>query len=535
MSASDLGLIRPPSAVTARRPAGSMRWLVGYATLGLIAGALALLTIRSAPQPTAIAFAVVLFGAVCIVARPTVGVYLTVFLTVVGDAQLAWWYPFIKNLSSPESVLYVHDAFIVSPLELYLVLTAVVWLLGRLDVNRPPFERGALLWPVMAFAGLAAVGFAVGVGTGGDLNVALWEVRPIAYVPLLYVLATNLFTSRRQYRMLLAVAVAAIALESIHALYVIFTASGPEADRLAGLGYLEHSASLHANTLIVWLAAMAAVGERAFGTKLALATVAIPVGIAYLYAERRSAVVALLAALLLVAIVLHRHRRAAFWVIVPLASLLLGLYLVAFWNVDGPIGLPAQAIKSTIAPSQLTPADMSSDFYRRVETHNLIETIRLNPVLGQGFGHRFIQFLPLPYIPFVWADYLPHNSVLWIWMNMGAAGFVAMLYLFGAAIGTGARATMQLRSRDGAALALTGTLFIVMYAIYAYVDIAWDIGSMVLLGIILALIGNVDRLDDPAPDTDLRAPAPSPSTDADTSSGPIAVAFGPAHSGRRAS
>jgi O-antigen ligase len=156
-------------------------------------------------------------------------------------------------------------------------------------------------------------------------------------------------------------------------------------------------------------------------------------------------------------------------------------------------------------------------------------------VLGQGFGHRFIQFLPLPYIPFVWADYLPHNSVLWIWMNMGAAGFVAMLYLFGAAIGTGARATMQLRSRDGAALALTGTLFIVMYAIYAYVDIAWDIGSMVLLGIILALIGNVDRLDDPAPDTDLRAPAPSPSTDADTSSGPIAVAFGPAHSGRRAS
>ena len=39
-----------------------------------------------------------------------------------------------------------------------------------------------------------------------------------------------------------------------------------------------------------------------------------------------------------------------------------------------------------------------------------------------------------------------------------------------------------------AALLLISVLFVVMYALFAYVDIAWDAESMVFLGIALALL-----------------------------------------------
>jgi hypothetical protein len=530
MSASDLGLVRPPASLASLRRSGARRWLIGYATLALLGAPLAVLTMRSAPQPTAVAFAIVLFGAVCIVARPIVGVYLVVFFTLLGDSQLAWWYPFTKNLSSIESVLYVHDALIFSPLELYLVLTFIVWLVGRLDASRAPFERGTLLWPVLAFAFFVFSGFAYGIATDGNVVVALWEARPITYVPLVYVLVTNLCTSRRQYALLLGTAVAAISLEAVHALYVIATLTGVEADRLAGLGYLEHSASLHANVLIVWLVAAVAVREQAFYRKWTLAVLLVPVGAEYLLAERRSAVVALIAALLLMSVVLHKHNPWAFWGFMPLVVLLLLLYVVAFWNVGGPVGLPAQAIKSAIAPTQLGADDLSSNYYRVIETYNLVETIRTNPALGLGFGHKFLRILELPWIPFVWTEYMPHNSMLWIWANMGVGGFVAMLYLFGASVKTGARAAAHLSSRQGAALALTATLFVVMYAIYAYVDIAWDTGSMVFLGLMLALIGNITRFDDPstdAPDPDDRVPVPTETDKSDAPFGTLTVVFTP--------
>jgi O-antigen ligase len=537
MSSSHLGLVRavPPGALRWR---AALRWAVGYAILAVSAVLLAVMAVQSAPQPTAIAFAILLFGAVCIVARPVTGVYLVVFLTVLGDNQFAWWYPFTQNMSSRGSVLFVHDSLIFSPLELYLALTAVVWMLGRLDPAKRPFERGALLWPVAVFGAVALAGFVFGVGTGGDTNVALWEVRPITYVPLLYVLASNLCTSRRHYLWLVTAAVAALMLESIHTWYFISTSTGPGAERLALLGYLEHSASLHFNIVAVWLIASLVIGERAFLRKATLALVLIPVGATYMHAERRSAVVALIGALILLAYVLFRKNRRVFLLIVPAVGVVLVMYLAAFWNVQGPAGLVAQSVKSAIAPGQLSEVDMSSNLYRDIERYNLVETVRAAPILGRGFGQKFFQVFPLPYIPFVWAEYLPHNSVLWIWMNMGLAGFFSMLYLIGAAIGTGAQATMTMRSRQGAVLALTATLFVVMYVIYAYVDIAWDTGSMVLLGLMLALIGNIARLDDPAPsepDPDDRIKAPVEDSHEDSPFSSILVDFAPGEAERWAS
>src|SRR5262249_8261119 len=115
--------------------------------------------------------------------------------------------------------------------------------------------------------------------------------------------------------------------------------------------------------------------------------------------------------------------------------------------------------------------------------------IQTSPVLGIGFGRPFLRPYPLPNIaPFLLEPYQPHNSILWVWMKTGVAGFVAMLYLFGTAMRTGARAGLKLARGDDAAVTLTCTAFILMYAVFAYVDILWDAQNVLLLALAMAQV-----------------------------------------------
>ncbi len=89
-----------------------------------------------------------------------------------------------------------------------------------------------------------------------------------------------------------------------------------------------------------------------------------------------------------------------------------------------------QAVKTVIAPGQLSLEDQSSDLYRQIEAYDIWYTIRSNELFGVGFGQQFLRPWQLPDISFfVFWEYMPHNSILWIWMKMGIGGFMAMLYL----------------------------------------------------------------------------------------------------------
>ena len=71
-------------------------------------------------------------------------------------------------------------------------------------------------------------------------------------------------------------------------------------------------------------------------------------------------------------------------------------------------------------------------------------TAKTDP-FGVGFGKPFYQPIPLPDISFfVFSEYIPHNSIMWIWLKMGYLGFVTLLFLLAAAIRAGTRAVMRL-------------------------------------------------------------------------------------------
>jgi O-antigen ligase len=448
----------------------------------------------SAPSPFSLALLVLLLACVTAFLRPTVGLYVLVFLTMVGDSVTMPWWPFTKNMSSRESILFVNDNLFLNPLELVAGVTLLAWLMRRLADREWTFVRGRMFTPVAIFTFFVVFGFVRGLGAGGDKRIAIFEGRPLFYMIIVYLLATNLLTTRRQYVRLVMVALTAVAIQSIFSLQYYRGLPGAERAALESLG--EHSATIAMNALFILLitAICLKCSRWLRWTTLLLAP---PVVWAYLLSQRRAAMVALFVGVFIVIVVMYQRRRRAFWFVAPTVVLIGTGLVMATWNAVGALGLPSQAVKSVLFPNDLNSSDASSDMYRQLENFNLYFTIRVNRAFGVGFGRQFLRPAPMPDISFFefW-QYIPHNNVLWIWVKMGFLGFASMLFMFGRAVQLGARSIAVIRSNDHVAFVLVGLTYVVMFIVFAYVDIAWDARCTVFLGLAMALCADFVQATD---------------------------------------
>jgi O-antigen ligase len=489
------------TTVTTQLEQDQRRWFGMFATLMTFAVAMAGIAYVTAPKPFSVAMLILVLASLASFLRPTIGVYTIVSMTLIGDIVTTTWWPFTKNLSSRESILYWTDSVSINPLEILLFVTTVSWLLQRLVDPTWRLRRGALFTPLMFFLGFVLIGLFRGKFLGsGDTRIALFESRPLLYLPLIYILITNLLTTRRQYRILLLLAFTAIAIQSVFALSYYNSLSDEKREVLESLS--EHSATIHMNALFVFFLAILLFKCRK-ELRWFIAAMIPTVAWAYFLSQRRAAMIALFVGLALLAIVLFYRRRRMFWFFTPACAVLIIGYLGATWNATGALGLPAQAVKTVLFPDQLAAADRSSDLYRQIESYDLWCTIQQNKVLGVGFGQKFLHPVALPDISFFefW-EYIPHNSVLWIWLKMGFFGFAATLFLFGRALQVGAASVLKVRSPEHVAIVLVGIAYVVMFLVFAYVDIAWDVRSTVFLAVAFALCGDFARM----PET-RRAPA----------------------------
>ena len=477
-------------------------WFRVYATFGLLTLLVGGTAYYSAPHPFSLVLLLIIVGMAAVLTRPIVGVYVIMFFTLIGDNATAAWYPFAKNMSSSESIFYLGDGLIVSPLEVFLIVTTVAWILNyqdrrgqRVRVGRQ-FRRGTLLYPLMGFTLFVLYGYLQGMRTGGDRNVALWEMRPLLYVPMFYVLVTQLLTTRQQYVRLFKVAMVAVFVHAVFAINYFRGLPAVERAELESLG--EHGASIHIDALLLLVLALMLIKGCSRLLRVGMLLLAIPCLVAYTMAERRAAVVALVVGIVMLSIVIHRRNRRAFWWFVPITTVLGLGYLAAFWSAQGSLGFAAQAIKSVIAPGQLSEADRSSDVYREFERYDLWYTIRSDPLRGLGFGRQFYQPIPLPDISFfVFWQYLPHNSILWVWIKTGFFGFVSMLFLFARTVQRGAINVARIADPNHLAFAIAALGYVVMYIVFAYVDIAWDARATIFLAFAMAWCGDFGNLEQP--------------------------------------
>jgi hypothetical protein len=70
---------------------------------------------------------------------------------------------------------------------------------------------------------------------------------------------------------------------------------------------------------------------------------------------------------------------------------------------------------------------------------------------------------------------------------MGLFGFVATLYLFGRVVQHGVTSAIAQRKPDDAVIALAAVAYVVMFLIFAFVDIAWGIRPLLTLGLCFAI------------------------------------------------
>jgi hypothetical protein len=298
---------------------------------------------------------------------------------------------------------------------------------------------------------------------------------------------------------LFVVGVVAVFVHAVFAVNYFIGLPAVERAELESLG--EHGASIHIDAVLLLTLALLLLKGCSPRLRLGVVLLAIPCLVAYVVAQRRAAVVALAVGIIMFSIVLHRRDRRAFWWFVPAVAVLSVMYLGAFWNAQGSLGFPAQAIKSVVAPGQLGYEDRSSDVYRQYEAFNIWYTIQSDPIRGLGFGRQFYQPISLPDISFfVFWQYLPHNSILWMWIKTGYFGFVAMLYLFARTIQRGSISVARINNPDHLAFAIAALGYVVMYIVFAYVDIAWDARGTIFLAFAMAWCAdfvNVDEPDEP--------------------------------------
>ena len=280
-------------------------------------------------------------------------------------------------------------------------------------------------------------------------------------------------------------AVVAIVANALFALRYLATLSPVQLEEREDLG--EHAASVHFNVLFLLVIVLYLFRGSNRAARLVLLLLCLPVGYAYLLAERRSAVVAFAVGLLLVVLSLWWRNRRQFFVVFPILLLFSTGYIAAFWNSEASAGFPAQAVKTVISEDQASAKDRSSDLYRDIENFDLNFTIQSSPITGLGFGQKFLRPVPLPDISaFEFYEYIPHNSILWIWIKTGFFGFLSMLTLFALAMREGVKTLARERDPTYSAFVLVSVAYVCMYAIFAFVDIAWDPRSMVFLALAMA-------------------------------------------------
>src|SRR5690348_9254190 len=103
------------STASLRSRKSTLTWLVGFGGLLALSGLIGALMFANGPDPSIIAWLIFVAGAVAILHQPRTGLYLVVFLSLAGDTVLAPWFPFVKDFSSVESLLFLNHSIKFSP------------------------------------------------------------------------------------------------------------------------------------------------------------------------------------------------------------------------------------------------------------------------------------------------------------------------------------------------------------------------------------------------------------------------------------
>jgi hypothetical protein len=395
-----------------------------------------------------------------------------------------------------------------TPLELLVMTCALGVLARRVFVNDTRLAFGALMLPLLVLTALIAWAVAFGLSQGGDRTAATWETRGLFMLLPLYFVAVNVIRTRADVRLLSVALGVALFIACFETLYRHFTyIRGSYALGTVNDLAFAHEVSVFAAALAFYLLTQCLWSSSPWRTVLCGLLAIIPVS-ALIVTHRRAGMIALDASLILLALTLLRTDLRRFLVIVPLAIIVIAGLLAVTWHQPGGLGQPARAFQSAIGTSERAE-DVSSDEYREREADNVRANILARPVQGIGFGREYYFPNELPDLSSFWPlfRYLPHNSMLWVWMKGGVAAFVALLFLFALAMNRSAQLFITLSDPSLRTVALSAGACVLMFGVFAYTDLGLATPAAVFFfGLTLGMIGALGRF----PQTQPLAPEGTP-------------------------
>lgn len=356
-----------------------------------------------------------------------------------------------------------------SLLELLIAVLMLIVVARKLrgDDLDDALHLGALPNPMKhAFAGLlATITFleVYGLARGGDFKQSLWQIRQLFWMPVLGVLFGHAFKSRDSRIALLRTIMLAAWVRALLGIYTKWAVFGPA-------GIVTEYVTTHSDTILAVVAMLIGASvlvERLSVGHLVLNLVLQPVVFLGIIAnDRRVAFVSLGAGLLsLIGMgpqILRTLLRRSLLVVVPMAL----LYVAIGWNSSASIFKPVQTIKS------VSDKDDASNQTRDIENYNLTLTLKRNPLLGQGFGHEYFEFVQAYRVDQVFAQYkfIAHNSVLWVISNSGWLGFTMLWAVFPVAVLVARRVHRKSTSAIDRTTAYGAVMAVMCFIIQAWAD-----------------------------------------------------------------
>jgi O-antigen ligase len=396
--------------------------------------------------------------------------------------------PLFENVRDFTSLSFVYANVV----ELWLLLLALVWFLqgvqrGSLNLHPvacPPAWRLALL--------TFAATFVIGILTGGDPKIALWEVRALGYLFGFSWIVPQLLSRRADLHVVLWALTIGLGGRAIQGLFRYFVVLRMHIDLEAT--FLAHEDPVMFIPLLFLLVTL--LHYRAAPRLRRALLVAVPLMLAALVlTQRRIAYVSLpICAAIFFVQLSPQARRSFARVAVPMLALG-ALYVVLFIGSSSPLGRPIDRAL------QLMDTSNPSNLYRVVEQDNLRYTIQAHP-WGIGFGHPFEIMHELPKVWVFW-NYIPHNEILWVWVKAGTVGFILVMFFFARIIAESTWAHGRLRDPLLRAIAPIIGLAVANQLLVAYYELQLTYArNMVYLGTFIGLLATIERWGGllPAPD-----------------------------------
>jgi len=437
--------------------------------------------------------------------QPVRGLYVLLAATLIFEIfplgfqdSLTDHVPFFLNLNNANSSAGL-SGIPITPAEVLMLTVIIIWLLAGVSRRTLTLEGGPLVSAYLLFMLVVVAAEIHGVFGHGDWLKSLWELRPQAYGFVAFLMAANLVKDRRQLRHLGAIALLAIAFKIGVAFYRYFvTLHGSTVGYEAIMAHEE--SYFFALFILATLAALIWGRGLRRGIKVLLLAGSAASFFAMLVNQRRAAELALIAgvaAIMLLAIRFESEHRTLWLGLTVLAVVVITTFTVGYWNhTTGLAGELVRPIRSMFVPDQ---RDYLSNIYRVAEDANILANFKTSPLFGIGFGIPMFVIFPMADISYVYPlwNYIPHNTLLWIGMRMGAVGFAVFWGLVGIAI---LHACRQLATRKDPllnAVAAFVVAAIVAEIIQGYSDLQLDsYRNLIVFGAVLGLLNRLPKLAD---------------------------------------